>query len=1092
MPSLLLVLLLAAPPPAPAVDWARYHDSAQAEQLLRDLQAQFPDLARLTTIGKSYQGRELWVLELSNRRTGPASEKPGYYVDGGVHACELAGSEQVLYLAWYFATRYGSEPEVTRLLDTRALYLRPKFNPDGSDYCLQHPDGLRSTVRPWDDDEDGLVDEDPAEDLDGDGAITTMRVPVPGGAPRELSEGIDNDGDGAFNEDGVGGIDMNRNFPRTWALPFEQPGAGPFPLSEPETRATLDFLVAHPNVTGLVHNHTAGGFLYRLPSTNPAEDHEADDLALVQLFGDRYTAVTGHPVRDSYAGEGRSRHGTLISWAYFDYGILGWVPEHWGGFGKDYDGDRRVTEDELQRWNQEELGGAGFAPWTAYRHPQLGAVEIGGWRRRFTQVNPPPRLLEAEIAMKVPWFLQMASSSPRVRIVEARSTALGGGRHRIEAVVENEGLLPTHVTERALKAHLAQPVRATLQLRGGEVEGPAVRSVGHIPGTRVRPGGPAAPDNRRAVSWVVKAGGAAAAEIVVASEKGGTDRRTLALGAPAAAASPEPADLVLLNARVHTLAWDEPAPDGTPAANAPRSPQGWRPDAEAVAIRGERIAFVGRGRDARAYRGPATRVIDLHGATLIPGLVDSHTHVAVLGEARSGVDLVGVETEAEAVARVAAFAARVPKGHWIVGRGWDEGAWANRYPGQALLSQKLPDHPVALVGLHSFAVWGNRLAFQQAHIGRDTEAPEGGEIVKDAAGEPSGILLNRATALLLSAIPPPTEAEYRGYVLAGLEAMAGDGYVGVHEAGADARLLGALQQLDREGRLPVRVSVMLAARDAALCREWLARGPDLGAGRMLATRSVKAFYDGALGSRGAWLLEDYFDRPGQRGRGGKAFGFDPALMADMMKRGFQAAIHAIGDAANREALDFIESVAGSDPQARARRHRIEHAQVLQSSEISRFASLGVIASMEPPHAVEDKGWAEARLGPVRVKGAYAWRSLRRAGARLALNSDLAGSDHDIFYGLHSAITRRDKSLQPPGGWYPEQRLTPEEALRGYTAWNAYAGFHEDDAGVIAPGHWADLTALDVDPLAVGEADPAALLRGKVLLTVVAGRVRYQR
>jgi predicted amidohydrolase YtcJ len=557
-------------------------------------------------------------------------------------------------------------------------------------------------------------------------------------------------------------------------------------------------------------------------------------------------------------------------------------------------------------------------------------------------------------------------------------------------------------------------------------------------------------------------------------------------------AAPPPADLLLVNARVYTLAWDEPGPEGAAAANAPRDAKGWKPDAEAVAVRGDRIVFVGGARQAAAHRGPGTRVIDLKGATLIPGLVDSHTHVAVLGEARSGVDLVDVPTEAEAVARVKAFAARVPKGHWIVGRGWDEGAWANRYPGQALLSREVPDHPVALVGLHSFAAWGNRLAFEKAGITRATAAPEGGEVVKDAAGEPSGILLNRATALLLSAIPPPTEDEYRGYVQAGLETMARDGYVGVHEAGADARLMSALQRLESEGRLPVRVWAMLAARDPALCREWLARGPDRSAGRMLTTRTVKAFYDGALGSRGAWLLADYTDRPGHRGLGGEAFGFDRRLVTDMMKRGFQVAIHAIGDAGNREALDFIESTAAADPGSRARRHRIEHAQVLQSQEISRFAALGVIASMEPPHAVEDKAWAEARVGPHRVTGAYAWRSLRRAGARLALNSDLAGSDHDIFYGLHSAITRRGKDLQPAGGWRPEQRLTPEEALRGYTSWNAYAAFQENDAGVIAPGRWADLTALDLDPLVVGETDPDRLLGGKIVLTMVAGRVRYER
>lgn len=339
--------------PDGTVDWTKYHDSADAETLLREIVGKYPDIAKMYSIGRSLKGKELWVLELTSRKTKPAEDKPGYYVDGGIHSCELTGAEQVLYLAWYFATKYGQEPAVTRLLDTRTLYLRPKFNPDGADYCMTHPDSLRSTLRPWDDDGDGQADEDPAEDLDGDGAITSMRVKNPNGTHKPssedprimverrlgetggeyyllLSEGTDSDGDGQFNEDGVGGIDMNRNFPRTWGLPYQQSGAGPFPLSEPETRATLDFLIAHPNVTGIVHNHTSGGFLYRLPSTNPPSDHEEDDLTLVKMFGDEYTRVSGHPVHDSYVGEGRSRHGTLISWGYFDYGVIGWVPEHWG------------------------------------------------------------------------------------------------------------------------------------------------------------------------------------------------------------------------------------------------------------------------------------------------------------------------------------------------------------------------------------------------------------------------------------------------------------------------------------------------------------------------------------------------------------------------------------------------------------------------------------------------------------------------------------------------------------------------------------------------------------------------------------------
>jgi hypothetical protein len=562
----LVLALLAGPAgaavlrPDGSVDWTRYHDSAEAETLLREIVAKYPDLARMYSIGRSLKGKELWVLELTNRRTRPAEEKPGYYVDGGIHACELTGAEQVLYLAWYFSAKYGKEAEVTRLLDTRALYLRPKFNPDGADYCMTHPDSLRSTVRPWDDDGDGPLDEDPAEDLDGDGAITQMRVKSPHGThkvssedPRImverklgeaggeyyllLSEGTDNDGDGQFNEDGVGGIDMNRNFPRTWGLPYQQSGAGPFPLSEPETRATLDFLIAHPNVTGIVHNHTSGGFLYRLPSTNPASDHEADDLALVKQFGDEYTRVTGHEVHDSYAGEGASRHGTLISWGYFDFGVIGWVPEHWGGFGKDYDGDKRVSERERLRWNDEELGGSGFTPWKTFSHPQLGPVEIGGWKRKFTQQNPPPKLLEKEIAMKVPWFVYIANSAPLLRLVDARATALGGGLYRIDAAVENEGYLPTNVTQRAIKAELAKPVRARLKPKNAEVaDGSAVQALGDIPGTRALRGGsggfgggrPAA--NRREVSWVVKAKTPdAAVEVEIWSEKAGTERRTIAL-----------------------------------------------------------------------------------------------------------------------------------------------------------------------------------------------------------------------------------------------------------------------------------------------------------------------------------------------------------------------------------------------------------------------------------------------------------------------------------------------------------------------------------------------------------------------------------
>jgi predicted amidohydrolase YtcJ len=222
---------------------------------------------------------------------------------------------------------------------------------------------------------------------------------------------------------------------------------------------------------------------------------------------------------------------------------------------------------------------------------------------------------------------------------------------------------------------------------------------------------------------------------------------------------------------------------------------------------------------------------------------------------------------------------------------------------------------------------------------------------------------------------------------------------------------------------------------------------------------------------------------------GGSYGFDKAVVGDAMSAGFQVGIHAIGDAGNRATLDFIDSVMRAAPKARDLRHRVEHAQVLSPSDIARFASLGVVASVQPPHAVEDKGWAETRVGAERIAGAYAWRTLRQAGAPLVFSSDLPGSDWNAFYGLHSAITRQDTSGAPPGGWYPEQRMTPEEAVRGYTVWSAYAGFDERDAGTLAVGRRADITVLSVDPF---RDDPRTLLRGQVLMTISRGRITYQR
>jgi hypothetical protein len=536
-------------------DWNTYHTTEGAYALLEGWARQYPGLTNLYSIGETLAGTPLLVLEITNEETGEPGEKPGYYYDGNIHSGELAAAEVALHFAWYVLSNYGRDPRVTRLVDTRTLYVRPKFNPDGADIALTTEQNLRSTPRPYDEDGDGLLDEDPGNDLDGDGSITQMLVPSATGlwkvSPTDrrvmvrrgdgetegafyalYSEGVDDDGDGTFNEDGIGGIDMNRNFPRNWGLEFEQRGAGPFPLSEPETRATIGFLVSHRNITGVFHGHTSGGFLFRLPSTTSWDDFSLPDQSLILEMSRRYETTTGQRARASYSDPRVHRHGTLISWSYWDFGVVGFVPEFWGGFGRDYGGDGNVSEAERHRWNEEELSGAGFADWTPYDHPQLGRVEIGGWRGKFTRQNPPPHLLKGELELYVPWMMWLAEISPLIVLKDVEAEPLGSGMFRVTGTVENEGYLPTYITQRALEAELAVPVRVILELTDAELVAGSLRTdIGHLLGTRdaQRRTGTAA--MRRTIEYVVRATGTdARVSITARSEKGGTVRTELVLG----------------------------------------------------------------------------------------------------------------------------------------------------------------------------------------------------------------------------------------------------------------------------------------------------------------------------------------------------------------------------------------------------------------------------------------------------------------------------------------------------------------------------------------------------------------------------------
>ncbi len=531
-------------------DWTRLHTTAMAYDLLNGWASAYPNLTKVYSIGQTLKGTSLTVIEITNKQTGAAEDKPAYYYDGNIHAGELTGAEVALHYAWYLLTNYDKNPRIKNLLDTRTIYIRPKFNPDGADIALTTPQPLRSTPRPYDEDMDGLLDEDPGNDLNKDGIITEMRVKNPSGQwkvnPKDsrlmikreanemegtfydvYDEGIDDDNDGLFNEDGVGGIDMNRNFPREWGMEFEQNGAGPFPLSEPETRATIEFLNSHRNVTGIFHGHTAAGFLYRLPSTSSWDNFGMEDQSLILELADMYATTTKQKVVPSYSNPRLHRHGTLISWAYWDYGVIGFVPEFWGKFPADENKDGKVTDEELIKWNDDKLEGKYFINWQAYNHPQLGQVEIGGWNQRFIKQNPPPSFLKAEIELYVPWMLWLAETSPRVVIKDASVKWIDKSLAKITVKVENEGFLPTNISKRAIEANIASPVRALIELKDAElVSGKPRTDLGHLTGRR---------DGNNLTSmaeveYIVKVSGSdPVVTITTQSEKGGKSKQELKL-----------------------------------------------------------------------------------------------------------------------------------------------------------------------------------------------------------------------------------------------------------------------------------------------------------------------------------------------------------------------------------------------------------------------------------------------------------------------------------------------------------------------------------------------------------------------------------
>jgi hypothetical protein len=507
-----------------------------------------------------------------------------------------------------------------------------------------------------------------------------------------------------------------------------------------------------------------------------------------------------------------------------------------------------------------------------------------------------------------------------------------------------------------------------------------------------------------------------------------------------------------------------------------------RPEAEAVLVHGGRIAWVGPEAEcARRARGEAVRI---SGGSVVPGLVDAHGHVRWLGRGRREVSCAGATSEAACAERAAARARAAPGEAWIRGRGWDQNLWPGaRFPAEASLTRAVPDRPAVLVRVDGHASWVNARGLALAGIGRDTPDPPGGRILRAADGSPTGVLVDAAQQLVLARLPPPTPAQIEEELLDGLRALAALGLTEVHDAGVGPAVLDAYRRLADEDRLPLRVYAMIDGEVslpelAAEIARWRGRGE----GGRLTVRAVKLYADGALGSRGAALHEDYADEPGNRG----LLLWAPALLREKVRAvaaaGLQLAVHAIGDRALGEVLSALEA-AGD---LKALRPRVEHLQIARAADLPRLAAAGAVASMQPVHATADAPWLAARLGAdtERHALAYAWRSVLRAGIPLAFGSDFPVADPDPRAGLADAEERT-----PPGGapLSPGQRLSRAEALRAFTAGAAFAAFAEGRRGAVREGMDADLTVFAGD---LARASPADLRALPVLHTIVGGRVAW--
>ncbi|MBN1934558.1 MAG: carboxypeptidase [Anaerolineae bacterium] len=548
----------------PDIKFNAYYRYDDLTHLVHAYAEEFPQFVRAESIGKSYEGRDIWLVTVTNLQTGPDAHKPALWVDGNIHASEVAPSTLCLYLINQLVTRYGADDEITRALDTRAFYICPRVNPDGAEWALaDKPKFVRSSTRPYPYDEEpigGLVQ----EDIDGDGRMLWMRVPDPNGAwkicldeprlmvrrdPTEvggtyyrlLPEGKIEDYDGVTIQiqPPKERLDLNRNFP-IWRQEYEQSGAGPYPTSEPEVRAQARFTASHPNITGAVAFHTYCGVLLRPYCDRPDDKFPAEDLWTYQKIGQKGTDLTGYPHvsihHDFRYHPNQVLSGGVMDWQYdhlgmFAWGVEIWSPQRQAGIQEykyiEWYREHPLEDDlKMLKWNDEALGGRGYVNWYPFEHPQLGQIELGGWDQIYAWRNPPPEFLEKEIAPFVPWLTWHALISPRLELVEASATPLGGDVYRVRLVVQNTGWLPSYVTKKALEKKVVRGLVCEIELPTGAVleTGKPREELVQLEGrayTPTTPRGLPGTDDRIKVEWTVRAPQGGAVKLIAQHERAG-------------------------------------------------------------------------------------------------------------------------------------------------------------------------------------------------------------------------------------------------------------------------------------------------------------------------------------------------------------------------------------------------------------------------------------------------------------------------------------------------------------------------------------------------------------------------------------------